>query len=310
MEFILIKMEGVDAIGIPKGPYSIKYKMKLLVDKIKQLNWSQLPKSQKITIGFMVTTIVWFSTNGLLLVGNNRKPLKLILPSLLAAYSQLVGLVGVTDIHDELQRNLGVRPTLPKLYQIFSGLGYLFGAIGHMTISHTSVGRVYLVFNVMFTCVYTYMSYLTLVYNKKVESPSKAFDTAYYRPMGEQVNVMGLVGWVAMLLSTGYIWMNEGRKSLTSTYKSEILASIGFLLTSIGTMRAGFNACMSSSPNIQPFEGAIELAISSLLAGLSFVPLYNKSPIANIYIAGYASVLYSSMINAYYAYKQENRAKL
>jgi hypothetical protein len=46
---------------------------------------------------------------------------------------------------------------------------------------------------------------------------------------------------------TLFIWINEGSKSLfTTKYKNELLAVIGFLIASVGTIRSGLLAAMTS----------------------------------------------------------------
>lgn len=62
------------------------------------------------------------------------------------------------------------------------------------------------------------------------------------------VNIPALVGWVTLNIITCYVWINEGAKSITNTtYKNELLASIGLLIASIGNMRAGFSCCLNST---------------------------------------------------------------
>jgi len=221
-----------------------------------------------------------------------------------------VRLVGVLDVYSELKRNLGVRVTLPKLYQLFSVLGYLFATIGQLTIAHTGVGRVFFVFNAIFFSCYAYMAYLTLAYNKEVEVGRRTFfpsSNSSFNSTRHTVNLPALVGWVTLNIISAYIWINEGRKSFTSAFKQEWLAALGFLMQSLGSTRAGFTACMTSAAEIQPFDGAMTLATANLLAGLSLIPLALESPLARVYIAGYAAVLYSTLINAYYAFKTEKK---
>jgi len=292
------------------GPIQRNKGQRLKFPKPLEYYQDNLSHSAKIAFGLIPTTAVWASLNGLNLVGRNKKPLKNLLPSLLAAYSQSVGLVGVADMYAELKRNLGVRVTLPKLYQAFSVLGYLFATIGHLTITHTGVGRVFFVFNAMFFFCYTYMAYLTMAYNQGLEIPSRLFQpNSIFNSTRHTVNVPALVGWVTLNVITTYIWINEGRKSITTTYKNELLAALGFLIQSIGNTRAGFTACMTSNPEIQPFDGAMTIFAANFLAMLSLVTLAKGSPVARVYIAGYMSVLYNTLINAYYAFKQEREEK-
>lgn len=46
------------------------------------------------------------------------------------------------------------------------------------------------------------------------------------------------------------------------------------------------------------------MAAANLMAGLSLIPLARESPVARIYVAGYASVLYNTLVNSYYAFKE------
>ena len=184
--------------------------------------------------------------------------------------------------------------------------------IGQLSIRHSSVGRVYLLFNLLFTTIYSYMMYLTFVYNRELDTPSSIFQPKFNffnvssnsKSTRYSINIPALVGWILIHIFTLYVWINEGRKSLNSKYKNEILAALGFLIQSIGNFRSGFKTVMKSYPEIQPFQGGMLLSLSSLLAGLSFLPLSQVSPIARVYIAGYVSVLYNSLINTYYAWKQ------
>eukprot|EP01126_Amoeba_proteus_P037055 TRINITY_DN3798_c0_g1_i16.p2 TRINITY_DN3798_c0_g1~~TRINITY_DN3798_c0_g1_i16.p2 ORF type:complete len:133 (-),score=27.72 TRINITY_DN3798_c0_g1_i16:130-528(-) len=124
------------------------------------------------------------------------------------------------------------------------------------------------------------------------------------------VNIPALIGWVAINIVTCYVWINEGYKSLTTTYKNELLAAIGLLIGSIGNMRAGFSSCFTSTSEIKPFDGAMTMAVANLMAGLSLLPLARDSPVARIYVAGYASILYNTLINAYYAFKEERQTRI
>jgi uncharacterized membrane protein len=99
--------------------------------------------------------------------------------------------------------------------------------------------------------------------------------------------------------------MNEGLQSLKTKLSKEILSAVGFLLISIGHMRSGFKASMTSTADITPFAGALTVGLAAGLSAISLVPLLKASPIARIYMAGYASVIYSALLNAFYAFKME-----
>jgi hypothetical protein len=43
---------------------------------------------------------------------------------------------------------------------------------------------------------------------------------------------------------------------------------------------------------ITPFVGAATSALASLLSGIALIPYWYKSPMARIYLAGYAAVVY------------------
>lgn len=249
------------------------------------------------------TTCVWVTLSIW-----NKMSMKYIAPSLLAAYGRSVGLVGLKDIHDELVRNLGVKLTLTRTYQVFSTLGYLLSTISELKITNTGVGRVFFSFDVLSTAAFAYMLYLTTVYNSRLEESSKAFESSFSQNlvMRQSLNLPGLIGWVILNLFTIYVWINEIRKPLA---RNEILAGIGFLLISLGNMRSGFRTAMTSVADITPFVGALTIATASSLSAASLIPFWFKSSIARIYLAGYASVIYSVLLNAYYAFKQEKLAK-
>jgi len=210
-------------------------------------------------------------------------------------------------VYQELRRNLGVKVALPKIYQVSSAVGYLLQSIGQLTITHTGVGRVFVSFNFILMCTYAYMAYLTFTYNDRVRSDDYFTSQKQFSNTKRMVNIPALCAWVALNILTCYVWINEGAKSLTTTYKNELLASIGFLIASIGNMRSGFSSCLNSAADIKPFDGAMTMAAANLMAVLSLIPLARDSPVARIYVAGYASVLYNTLINAYYAFKEERR---
>jgi hypothetical protein len=99
-------------------------------------------------------------------------------------------------------------------------------------------------------------------------------------------------------------------------------------LISLGNMRSGFKAATTSTAgtlkdhgrlsaisnifmsDITPFAGAFTVGLATALSGVSLVPLSRTSPIARIYLAGYASVVYSVFLNAFYAWKQERRRRM
>ena len=125
-----------------------------------------------------------------------------------------------------------------------------------------------------------------------------------------RVNVPALVAWVSLNLGVLSVWVSEFRGALSASTRGglpyprhELLAAVGFLLQSVGTMRAGFKACMTSNAEMRALQGALTLAASTVLASVSLVPLAAASPIARIYLAGNVSVLYNTLINAAYAYK-------
>jgi len=272
-----------------------------------------LSHTAKIITALVSSTIAWA-------ILYNRMPMpagmllkppplsfRALLPSLLATLSKSVDLVGVLNLYQEMRHNLGVKLTVPKLYQVFSIVGYVFQTIGQLTITHTGVGRVFWAFNFLFLCIYTYMGYLTMAYNGRLEYPEEYFDN--FHSTTNTVNLPALVAWVTLNLAASYVWINEGSKSIANTtYKNELLAAIGFLIASIGQIRAGYVASVTSSSEIKPFVGAMTIAAANLMAGMSLIPLAYNSPVARVYIAGYASVLYSNLINSYYAFKEERAA--
>jgi hypothetical protein len=273
-----------------------------LPESIRKITWGDLSHSMKIATSLIPATVA-----GLAIPFMNKRWNRVV-PSLLAAYGQSVGLVGVKDMYDELHKNLGVKLTLPRTYQILSTLGYLINTISQLKFLNTGVGRVFFGFNLIFTYIYSYMLYLTMTYNRRLETPVRMFEglTTMRR---NKLNLPALIAWIAVILITMYVWFVEGKASLTSTYKNEILASLGFLLVSIGNVRAGFRAATSSNAEITPFVGAATSAVASLLSLFSLIPLWSKSPIARIYVAGNAAVIYSVLLNAFYSLRKERNKK-
>lgn len=119
------------------------------------------------------------------------------------------------------------------------------------------------------------------------------------------MNIPALTSWFALNLLTLYVWINEGVYSLKTHLGKEVLSALGFLLLSIGHMRSGFKASMTSNADITPFAGALTVGLAAALSAVSLIPLLKASSVARIYMAGYASVIYSALLNAYYAFKVE-----
>jgi len=298
-----VKWLGRKATPKNKQYYRFRSLVRSLPRPFGKATWSELSHSLKLALAIVPPTIVGFAIPLF-----RRQPIKHYIPSVIAAIGHSVGLVGVKDMHEELTKNLGVKLTLPRTYQFLSTFGSFINTVGQLKFMTTGVGRVFFGFNLLVTCVYAYMLYLTLIYNRTLDSPTQNFEQSLTTTRRRYtVNVPALVGWFACVLITFYIWIDEGRKSLTSTYKNEVLAAIGFLMMSIGNMRAGFRAAMTSVPELTPFVGAATSALASLLSGLALIPYWSKSPIARIYLAGYASVVYSTILNAFYALKLERQ---
>jgi len=101
------------------------------------------------------------------------------------------------------------------------------------------------------------------------------------------------------------VWLNEGRSSFMARSSwSEALAALGFLLQSLINIRAGLTVSLTSRAELPSLDGALSLAAAQSLAALSLLPL-RSAPIVRIFLAGYASTLYSALLNAYYAYRLE-----
>lgn len=75
------------------------------------------------------------------------------------------------------------------------------------------------------------MAYLTFAYNDRVATDNFFEGNKYFQSLvifltsrhfnttKHMVNIPALVGWVTLNILTFYIWINEGAKSLTTTYK-------------------------------------------------------------------------------------------
>jgi hypothetical protein len=55
---------------------------------------------------------------------------------------------------------------------------------------------------------------------------------------------------------------------------------------------------------MKPYNGAITMALSNIMALFSLLPLIKESPVARVYVAGYASVIYNTLLNSYFAFKE------
>jgi hypothetical protein len=304
----------------------------------KRPKWNSLPYTGKIGLSLVPATVIWSVAS--MLQGRTAQTAaqKLAIvdlaPSLLAAYGKSIGLIGIKDLYDELKKNLGVKLTLTRTYQVFSLLGYLTLTVAELYWTPAAgLGRIFFLINGIYTWAYAYMLFLTMIYNSKLEEGSRAFDASFSRQTDslnrQALNLPALLGWCALQTLTGYVWLNEARMGIANRARSrvaanglaasssafavhtkaplakEAIAVVAFLLTSLGAMRSGFRTSMTSIPDISPFAGTLTLAMATLLSATALVPMWNKSSIARIYLAGHASVIYSVLLNSYYAFKQE-----
>jgi hypothetical protein len=322
---------------------------------LRRPKWSTLPYAGQVGLSLVPATVIWSIASILRgrkgTIGDQRKIFFELAPSLMAAYGKSIGLIGVKDLFDELNKNLGVKLTLTRTYQVFSLLGYLLTTIAELYWTPAAgLGRAFFILNSIYTGAYAYMLFLTMVYNSRLEGGSRAFESSFSRKtdslMRQSLNLPSLITWCTFQIITGYVWLNEARmgignratkakaaalaSSMIATATSpadaplpilsnvveasaqakgplakEAIAVIAFLLTSIGAMRSGFRTSMTSVPDISPFAGTLTLAMASLLSATALVPILKKSSIARIYLAGHASVIYSVLLNSYYAFKQQ-----
>lgn len=233
-----------------------------------------------------------------------------VLPPLTAALSQGVALVSALDLHSALRAQLGVRPALPQLLTLVAALGHALSTLAQLPLLGTAVGRVFFAFNALILAVHVHMAYLTLAYNWRLAPRAQRFESLTARSLAAsssassrpRVNLAALSAWVTLQAAVLRVWLTEGRAS-TSSWR-EALAALGFLLQSLASVRAGLSAALTSRAALPTLDGALSLAAAHALAGLSLLPL-RSAPIARIFLAGYASTLYSALLNAFYAYRQE-----
>lgn len=305
---------------------------------LQRPKWSSLPYVGKIGLSLVPATLVWSVASMIqgrtAQTASQKLAIVDLAPSLLAAYGKSIGLIGIKDLYDELKKNLGVKLTLTRTYQVFSLLGYLTLTVAELYWTPAAgLGRIFFLINGIYTGAYAYMLFLTMIYNSKLEEGSRAFDASFSRKTEslnrQSLNLPALLGWCTFQTITGYIWLNEARMGIANRARSrlginglnasssafsvhtkaplakEAIAVVAFLLTSLGAMRSGFRSSMTSVPDISPFAGTLTLAMATLLSATALVPMWNKSSIARIYLAGHASVIYSVLLNSYYAFKQE-----
>lgn len=303
--------------------------------------WNSIPYLGQVGLSLVPATAIWSIASlwqgAAAQTAEQKMAIVELAPSLLAAYGKSIGLIGLKDLFEELKKNLGVKMTLTRTYQVFSVLGYLTLTIAELYWTPAAgLGRIFFVINSIYTCAYAYMLFLTMIHNSRLEGGSRAFESSFSQKTDsfrrQSLNLPALLMWCALQTVTGFVWINEARNGIKSRAASrlasvvarapsasqlnfsvhtkaplakEAIAVIGFLLTSLGAMRSGFRTSMTSVPDISPFAGTLTLAMATLLSTVSLIPMWNKSSIARIYLAGHASVIYSVLLNSYYAFKQE-----
>lgn len=314
-----------------------------LISKLRQHRpkWNSIPYLGQVGLSLVPATAIWSIASlwqgAAAPTADQKMAIVELAPSLLAAYGKSIGLIGLKDLFEELKKNLGVKMTLTRTYQVFSVLGYLTLTIAELYWTPAAgLGRIFFVINSIYTCAYAYMLVLTMIHNSRLEGGSRAFESSFSQKTDsyrrQSLNLPALLTWCAFQTVTGFVWINEARNGIKSRATSrlasaisrtpsasqlnfsvhtkaplakEAIAVVGFLLTSLGAMRSGFRTSMTSVPDISPFAGTLTLAMATLLSTISLVPMWNKSSIARIYLAGHASVIYSVLLNSYYAFKQE-----
>lgn len=331
-----VPVTGV-VVSVP-GPGKPSFLSKLRRQRPK---WNSIPYLGQVGLSLVPATAIWTIASlwqgAAAQTADQKMAIVELAPSLLAAYGKSIGLIGLKDLFEELKKNLGVKMTLTRTYQVFSVLGYLTLTIAELYWTPAAgLGRIFFVINSIYTCAYAYMLFQTMIHNSRLEGGSRAFESSFSQKTDsfrrQSLNLPALLTWCAFQTMTGFVWINEARNGIKSRAASrlasavartpsasqlnfsvhtkaplakEAIAVIGFLLTSLGAMRSGFRTSMTSVPDISPFAGTLTLAMATLLSTISLVPMWNKSSIARIYLAGHASVIYSVLLNSYYAFKQE-----
>jgi len=151
-------------------------------------------------------------------------------PNLLCAL-----LLGLTK-EIELKKNLGVRLTIPRTFLLFSTLGYMLSTVAELKVRQPSlillqapsypmlflvkflqggVGRVFFIFNVLFATVYSYMLYLTSVYNSRLENASRTFERSFAENEAKRhtISASALSTWIVVSFATAVVWVKEGLAS-------------------------------------------------------------------------------------------------
>lgn len=335
------KKEETEHVGVVEHRKAWTKRSFLSRMRLHRPKWNSIPYVGQVGLSLVPATAIWTIASlwqgAAARTADQKMAIVELAPSLLAAYGKSIGLIGIKDLYDALKRNLGVKLTLTRTYQVFSLLGYLTLTVAELYWTPAAgLGRIFFVINSIYTCAYAYMLFLTMIYNSRLEGGSRAFESSFSQKTDsynrQALNLPALLVWCAFQTMTGYVWINEARNGIRSRAKSrlasvaarapslshlnfsvhtkaplakEAIAVVAFLLTSLGAMRSGFRTSMTSIPDISPFAGTLTIAMATLLSAVSLIPMWNKSSIARIYLAGHASVIYSVLLNSYYAFKQQ-----
>lgn len=200
--------------------------------------WKDLNAATKLTVALLVPVGVYYgycTVNGI-------PPIEMVTLSL-DTYSQAVSLYALRKMHSQLKENLGVSRTLTRSYQLLSFVGsgiYTTSLLGSI---NTNFGKSNFIFNLLHTLGYGYFVYLTLLYNYELPDPRDA------RKMRGVVDWNSLFGFIVVMSFTLYFWIKElSQASITSGNRYNILAMMGFIMTSFGVLRGGFKAAVTSIP--------------------------------------------------------------
>ncbi len=167
-------------------------------------------------------------------------------------------------------------------------MGSVITTMAYLGKTNTLTGKAMFLLNLLHTLGYGYMVLLTLTYNLYLPDPRD--DSRRVRGV---VHWKGLFGYSIVMSLLLYVWIKDAGTAIDVSNNYNILALLGFMLSSIGVLRGGWKSATTSIPVIRPSRAVAPLAASQFLTGvLTKLPFFSQSPVTRIYTVGHAAISY------------------
>jgi len=167
-------------------------------------------------------------------------------------------------------------------------MGSVITTMAYLGKTNTLTGKAMFLLNLLHTLGYGYMVLLTLTYNLYLPDPRN--DSRRVRGV---VHWKGLFGYSIVMSLLLYVWIKDAGTAIDVSSNYNILALLGFMLSSIGVLRGGWKSATTSIPVIRPSRAVAPLAASQFLTGvLTKLPFFAQSPVTRIYTVGHAAISY------------------